>query len=197
MLYQAFNSIKEFLFKIDWYYFFDNSTIAAITAVILGVGIAVWQYKKQKKIDLIEQQKHKVIDLLILLKNSIEEVDFILKRILHTYKSIKGDSENLKRFLMALEKHEIPKLSDLINEKIPLIDKKIVIYLNAFFQDKNSIKKLHEDYKNKLKPWHDFIVNNYRQWITSITENEKSPSDLHIKEINDDIDKLIEGIKSI
>jgi len=192
MLYQIFNSIREFLFKV-----FDNSTIAAIIGVIFGVGIGVWQYKNQKKIDLIEQQKQKVIDLLMLLKNSIEEVDFILRRILHTYKSIKGDSENLKRFLMILEKHEIPRLSNLINEKIPLIDKKIVIYLNAFFQDKNNLKKLHKDYKDKLKPWHDFIVNNYRQWITSITENEKIPSDLHTKEINDVIDKLIESIKSI
>jgi hypothetical protein len=196
MLYETFNLIKNFLINIDYYSFFNNATVAAIIAVLIGAFIAIRQYKKQKKIDFIEQQKYRIIDLLILLKTNIEEVDFILRRMLNTYNFVGNEQESLKKFLELLEKHEIPKLSNLINEKIPLIDKKIVVYLNAFFRDRDNIKKLHEDYKNKLKNWHGLIVSNYMDWINSIVQKKEIPLGLNISEVNESIDKLIEEIKN-
>lgn len=192
-----FNSIKESFFRINWYNFFDNSTVAAVFAIVIGVLIAVWQYKKQKKIDFIEKQKLEIIDLLILLKTKLEHVNFILQRILNTYKWIANDAEYLKRFLTALEKHEIPRLSILINEEIPLIDKKLAIYLNSFFKDEMCLKRLHKNYKDKLKKWHDFIATDYKKWIDSIANNKEIPSDLNIEEINAIIDKLIEEVRKI
>ena len=88
-------------------------------------------------------------------------------------------------------------MSDLINEEIPLIDKKLVIYLNAFFKDNESLKKLHKSYKDKLKKWHDFIATDYKKWMDSITKNKEIPSDLNIQETNAIIDKLIEEIRKI
>ena len=197
MLYQTFNSIKEPFLKINWYHLFDNSTLAATIAVIFGIFIGIWQYKKQKKIDRIENQKDKIVDLLIGLKNDLEETDFILQRILNTCKWTKDDQEYLKRFWTALKDHEVPRLSDLINEKIPLTDKKLAVYLNFLEDKKEKIKKLHEKYKSKLKDWHDFIVRNYKEWMISITNQRKIPSELNIKEIEEIINKLIEEIKNI
>jgi len=182
---------------INWYHFFDNSTVAALISVGVGVCIATRQYKKQKEIDRLERQKDRLINLLIELKANLEEVDFILQRTLNTYKWIKNEKGDLQRFLIALEKHEIPRLSILINEKIPLTDKNLTVYLNIFSENKENIKNLHKEYKNKLKKWHDFIATNYKEWIHSITEQEEISPQLSIKEIEESIDKLIEKIKNI
>ena len=197
MLYETFNSIKEFFKQFDWYHFFDNSTVAAILAVTIGATIAVWQYKKQKRIDFIEIQKHKLIDLLVSLSAKIEHVHFILETILDTYRFCEQKLEAVKNFYSVLEKYEIPRLSKLINEEIPLIDKNIIIYFSLYFQDERRLKKLHDDYKKKLKNWHGFVVNNYTTWITSITEKKEIPSELNTKTINEAINKLVEEIKNI
>ncbi|MGC8776258.1 MAG: hypothetical protein ACP5QN_03035 [Minisyncoccia bacterium] len=86
-----------------FYQFFNNSTIAALLAVVIGICVAVRQYKKQKKIDFIEKQKYRIIDSLVSLNAKIVQVNFILKRIFNAYQSMDEDmkkdyKEKLKRW---------------------------------------------------------------------------------------------------
>ncbi|HOW13057.1 MAG TPA: hypothetical protein PK121_01960 [Candidatus Pacearchaeota archaeon] len=180
---------------MDWYQFFNNSTVAVIVGVSIGTIIAVWQYKKQKSIDFIEKQKNNLIDLLASLDFKIEETYFILERLAYTYKLIGekfSEKENLSSF-----KDEIFKISNLINEDIPLLDKKINLFLNLYFREKESLKNFYDDYQEKLKNWQNFIFANYKFWLKFIMDNQKVPPQLETKNISESINKLIEKIKNV
>ncbi len=180
---------------MDWYQFFNNSTTAAIVGVSIGTIIALRQYKKQKSIDFIEKQKNNLIDLLASLDFKIEETYFILERLAYTYKLIEEkllERENLSSF-----KDEIFKISKLVNEDIPLLDKKINLFLNLYLRKEESLKNFYDDYKKNLKNWQNFILTDYEVWVKFIMDNKKVPPQLETENISESINKLIEKIRNI
>lgn len=181
-----------------WYQLFNNSTLAAALAVVIGIIIAVYQYKKQKKIDFSESQKQKIINLLILLDEKVEYVNFILERWVNTYRTFIEGSETgeVNKFLEILEKEETPRLSKVVNEDIPLIDKKIGAYLNLYFSGEKLVG-IHKDLSEELKKWHDFVVGipirkdfDFKKKISEIPE-------LNIAKIKGGIEELIKGIRAV
>lgn len=177
------------------YQFFNNSTIAAVIAVVIGTRIAIWQYKRQKNIDFIEKQKLYLINLLASLNLKIEETRFILERLAYTYKFI--EEKLLERKNLSSFKDEIFRMGNLINEDIPLLNKKIDLFLNLYFKERENLKVLYDDYKNNLKNWHNFVLTNYKNWIGFIEKNKKIPPQLETQDINDSINKLIREIRDI
>lgn len=97
--------------------------------------IASWQYIRQKRVDRRTSREKEIIDNLVLLQEKINYSLFILNRMVNTKNLI--DLENkVKTFLEALEKHEIPRPSNALNEDILYLDMKIAILLDLYFEKK-------------------------------------------------------------
>lgn len=139
------------------YLLFNNATIAAIVAVILGAAIASNQYRRQKRIDRDNEIKKDIISDLIELQGGVGYVMVVLDRIANTYQQRGGESTDTE-FYEAVVKYEVPRLSDSINGTIPYLDAKITDKLNNYFINNKEIKNKHEELKRFLKEWHDPIV---------------------------------------
>jgi hypothetical protein len=99
-----------------------------------------------------------------LIKNKINEVEFIYDRIVHTAKSITEQKKDNKHnwneyandFMEYLPK-EISKISNIINNTVPLeklkLDSEIEIYFNDI-----SLTQSYDEYSIELKNINDFFV---------------------------------------
>jgi hypothetical protein len=175
------------------YSFFNNSTVAAIIAVLVAAIFARWQYRQQKDIDRTNERKKEVIDNLVLLKEKIKYVLLILDRMVNTRKLI-SSKESVKDFLDALAKYEVPRLSNTLNEDIPLLDMKITNLLDLYFQQKSEIHTDHDQYKAALKKWHDYIINAIPGEKFNFNTKTSEIPELSTVDIEENIKKLIKSI---
>lgn len=181
------------------YQFFNNATVSTVIAIVIGACIAVFQYKKQKQIDRLFLQKREVISDLILLGEKIQYTLFIFDRCANTYEIFcKGnDINSIKRFIDALKEYEIPKISNVLNEEIPLLKTKIETSISLYFFEEKEIINLHNEFEKELEKWHEFAVNEPLSNIDFFTKKTSEISGLNIKELNNCIKKIIDLINKI
>lgn len=172
---------------------FNNATVATVIAVLIGAGIASWQYRLQKKIDLKNERKKEVWDNLLLLNQKLKYVLFILDRIVNTQLSLDTNSR-MDDFIEALRKYEVPRLSNALNEDIPLLDMKIANILDLYFNNDDKIRKNHEDYKKELKKWHDYLINEIPGPKFHFYKKTSEIPELSIKTLEQSIKNLIQAI---
>lgn len=147
---------------------------------------------KSKSIDRLENRKIEIVEALVKLNEKVNYVVLIFNRIANTKKQTQDTEEDIKNFLEAVKKYEIPRLSKTLNEDIPFLDMKIKNYLNLYFKD-SEFKYLHESYKNSLKEWHEKIINEPGKYI-NFNKKIEEIDDLNIKKIEESIKNLIAGI---
>jgi len=181
------------------YQFFNNATVATVIAVGIGAWVAVRQYKKQKQIDRTFLQKHEVIISLILLEEKLQYTLFILDRSANTYKKFYNEKDEnwIKKFIDALGKYEIPKISNVLNEEIPLLKNKIETLLLLYFFKEKEIKKLYDEFEKELKKWHEFAVNEPLSNVDFFTKKTSAIYGLNIKGLDNRIKKIIDAINKI
>lgn len=137
------------------YKFLDNATIAALLAVLVAGFLARFEYRKQKELERRFEIKKDIIDDIICLQEKVAYALLIIDRIANSYKNT---MKNNVDFLEALQKYEIPRLSDTINEVIPAQLLKISIKLDTHFGNNIDIVKKYDSFKTELKLWHDTVV---------------------------------------
>jgi hypothetical protein len=139
------------------YSILNNSSVAAIIAVILGAYIAAWQYRKQKEIDRDNEIKKDIISSVIHLQGSVSSVILILNRVANSYEQ-KPQEKTDREFFEDSLRYELPRLSVLLNDQIPYFDAEIQSKLDNYFLDNKIVKESYDNLKRELKRWHDPIV---------------------------------------
>lgn len=138
------------------YEVFNNATTAAISAVISAGCFARFEYRRQKELERNFNLKRELINDIIFLHEKTDYVLLIIDRVANSYKiTTKTDIEF---FHETLEKYELPKLSDTINEEIPTSLLKVSTKINIYFSHSKKIVSQYKKFKSELKKWHDPIV---------------------------------------
>ncbi len=192
------------------YQFFNNATAAALLAVCLAAWIASYQYKRQKDIDRLNDEKRKVIDLLTEAYQAVEEVLFIYDRSTRTLLSAKliapelGGRDKILEILQEETDYmkimgsiEIPRISVLLNEKIPLLDKKILSYINLYFSGHKSLIVAHKKFHKDLKQWHDFVINSMGSDPVNFLKYSNEIEQMSIDDYKKSTDELIKEVSIV
>lgn len=170
----------------------DNATIAALIAVFVAGYFARKEYLHQKSIDRFESKKEELIKTLVKLKEKINYTNLIFNRIINTKKQLSPEEDDVKKFLKVLEKHEIPRLSNTLNEDIPFLNMKINNFLELYF-DNEEFKELHTSYKDELENWYNKIIKEPGQHI-DFTKKIEEIEDLDTSKIEVSIKELIQKV---
>lgn len=173
------------------YHFFDNSTVASIIAVITGSFVAIYQYKKQKNIDAIEKISAKVF----LLKEKIHRVSFIRDRCFNTYQKLQEKKiENWKEKFDYGLSQELPKLSNILNEEIPILDQKIAMLLELYFSRNEKVLLAYKEFQDKLRKWNNFAINRPFEDSDFFKKPARDLPQLDIKELDELMNKIIKEL---
>ncbi len=167
------------------YNFFNNATVGALVAVVVAGAVGSWQYRKQKDIDRAQETKKDIIGDLILLNEKASYVLLIIDRIANSYSRTDKSGSG---FLQSILEHEIPRLSDAINEDIPYVDKKIEAKLRIYFKGNSKIDSAYESLKKELKNWHSPLTT---QDLSLVNRVDKQPK-LSIERLNNEIKTMID-----
>ncbi|MCX7880846.1 MAG: hypothetical protein N2517_09330, partial [Ignavibacteria bacterium] len=158
----------------------------ALIAIILGYFL----YKLQKNIDFKESKKGEYITLLNKLINKIFFADSIIERGINTLKLAKNN-EQLSEIVDILTKSELPRLSVVLNEEIPMLIRDISFIHKNYFSKKKILNKAYNDFNNQIVQWLNFYIASYSDWLTTfLTEKAKHPQ-IDIKLIENIINELI------
>jgi hypothetical protein len=166
----------------------NNATVAAILAVFLGGFFAKFAYRQQKELDRWFDLKKEAINDIIFLQERAGYSLLIIDRVANTYKIT--DKTDTDFFKETIEKYELPKLADTINEEIPSGLLRITAKINIYFSKNKKIITQYEIFSLELKKWHDTVVNikfDFRQSV-------KSQPSLSNDELNQETKKLIDII---
>lgn len=129
---------------------FDNSTVAAVSAVFLGTYFAIGQYRTQKNIDRLNHKKELLTNSLFEITQSLESAIFYHDRIVLTTSDVyKGSSEDRVDFVKILQEVEIPRISHLINEALPLLIIKIQGNIDLYFSDCVEVQERYQEFYNE------------------------------------------------
>lgn len=178
--------------------FFSHPFVIAIVIFLLGKILIN---------KIIPDKKQKIIEKIVIIKNLLKEVEFIYDRILNTSKYREKDalykniSDNNKIFNKIITR-EFNRMSNLVNEKIPIEKFKLDSEIEIYFNDPN-LTKIHNRFNKEFKKIHRFIViklpvytNNTDLFQKKFCEIEELNFD-ELKKSEQELIKAIKKAKSI
>lgn len=174
------------------YDFLNNASVSGILILLIASIFASTAYAKQKRLDRVFEIKKDIADKLSKVKEYTRVALLILDRIGHTYQRISKDEKKTgsQSFLEGLEKTEIPRLSKVINEDIPLAWESVKVNIEDLFENNNDVNIQYEQAKNALKKWHDNIL----FFRFDITKTVAEQEVLSLKEFDQELKKLSKTI---
>lgn len=164
----------------------DNATIAGITTIFTASFIARRSYKEQKKQDKIFKIKEDLINEVLLLQEKMQHALLIIDRVSNSYK-ITGKTD--QEFFEQSAELEMQKLSNIINDDIPILFGKITSKIKLYFND-NPTKAEFSELVIQLNSWHDFIVTGK----FSLRQRVNEQKGLSSEELTNKIAPLIKSI---
>ena len=128
--------------------------------LLLGALIGRLYFLDELIADKTIAYKIEIIRKLVDIKNTILEIEFFHDRIVNTFSKI-----NESNGLIATDKgvifDEIMKVSNIVNEKLPLKKKYFDTEMNFYFKGDNCVITAYEKYSHELKSFSDFMVHQF------------------------------------
>lgn len=165
--------MNDFIFIIEnandvtesWlYHISDNTTIGSLIgtliAIILGSFVASWQYRKQKDIDLLYEQKKDVLTKLYHLEGKFRLIYVSFEKALNSSKSSQKEniSEEIKEKIKKGIDEEIENVILKTDEAIEIIEE---IHSLIPFYFSEEVKKINNE-----------LYDSFRKWYADIRKNE-------------------------
>jgi len=178
--------------------FFSHPFVIAITVFLMG------KYVVNK---IIPDKKQKVVEAIVTIRNLIKEVELIYDRTVFTLKDIVKDIKNAqsdKERQDAKERAElfqkssvedINRMSDLVNDKIPIEKFKLDSEIEIYFDDKN-LTKIHNHFNNEFEKIHNYIVIEFPKQHNDFQKKFTEIKELNFDELKKSEKKLIDIIRS-
>lgn len=133
----------------------DNASFATVSGIMIATFIAKKAYREQKNLDREYTKEDELINKIIQLQAKVGYVILLLNRIASSYE-ITQQEEN--KSLEGIIANEIPLISQVINDEIPMLLLKISSDIDLFFKNKSGLEDAHISLKETVNRWHHPIV---------------------------------------
>ena len=149
---------------------------------------------------VIPDKKQKVIEKVVIIKNLMKEVEFIYDRILNTSKFIEKDRSEKKdvskrdAIFNKTTIKEFNRMSDIVNEKIPIEKFKIDSEIEIYFNDQN-LTKIYDHFNKEFNKIHEFIVIKLPEHADTFQKKFCEIKELNFDELKNCEKELINAIR--
>jgi hypothetical protein len=175
-------------------HFLNNSTVAALVAVVIGTFVAARVYRKQKDIDRRYAAEDQLLESVLVLKEHCKAVNQYIDRLVNTLNVIteEGDSDALSTFMQESLPKEVDEAGRVLMYVIPDDIAKIESSKFFYFNEDVNIKDAVQAVFDTFKKWHD-STQNYLTGKTGTFDSHKRVADvpeLSLTELDQKIKEL-------
>lgn len=126
-----------------------------LTILVFLFGLRAWKYYlDEKTIDL----KINIIKKIINIKNKLKYIKFFYDRINTTYQDANKKGKLEKKDYKESFKEELNKISNLINDEIPILEMELNSDISVYFIYNEKIMDKYKKYFNELRKINDHLI---------------------------------------